>query len=236
MPRPRRALRPAVAGVLLAVLLTVGVVAAGAVTTGNASTRGVVLFVGDSNITFGSAEIDWTLTWRQHYERGYVPVLASRVGASIRTRNCLDARRCTQFDYWKLKLATILPKVNADAIVNDLGINDTTNPGTATTPGYSHYGQKIDWFMNLVGGKPVLWTNLPCAIEPPNRLTGCRTVNRALALARKRWRNLTVVPWNLLAYPHPRYMAFPGRDVHYSAAGEKAWSRLVVAALDDRFR
>ena len=38
--------------------------------------------------------------------------------------------------------------------------------------GLRHYGHKIDWFMSLVPRTtPVLWTNLPCAIEPPNRLS-----------------------------------------------------------------
>jgi hypothetical protein len=228
-------MRRGLVGVLLALLVTAGAVAAGAVNTTNAHTRGVVLFVGDSNMTLGATAIDWTLTWEQHHNNGYVPVLASRVGAAIRTPDCLDPTSCTHFNYWKLKLATILPKVNADAIVNGLGINDTASVGTATSPGYGHYGQKIDWFMNLVAGKPVLWTNLPCAIEPSGRLTGCKTVNAALSRARGRWRNLTVLAWNVVANDHPEYMASPGTNVHYSTAGEAAWSNLVVSALDARF-
>ena len=86
-------------------------------------------------------------------------------------------RAAHRFDYWKLKLASILPKVDADAIVNDLGIDDTFAPGTGTTPGYSLYDQKVDWFMDLVGGKPVSGSNLPCAIEPPDLMTGCKAVN-----------------------------------------------------------
>lgn len=221
--------------VLLALLLTAGAVGAGALTTSNAKTRGVVLFVGDSNITLGAAAINWMLTWQEHPNNGYVPVLAPRVGSAIRTPDCLDPNDCTTFDYWRLKLATILSKVDADAIVNNLGINDTARPGTNTTPGYDNYGLKIDWFMNLVGGKRVLWTTLPCVIEPESRLTGCRMVNHALVRARDRWPNLTVVLWNEVANSHPEYMASPGKDVHYSAAGAAAWSRLVVAALDARF-
>jgi hypothetical protein len=227
--------RPLV-GVLLVLLFSAGAVVADAVTTSNAETRGVVLFVGDSNITLGSAAIDVTLTWGQHNDNGYVPVLASRAGSMIRTPDCLNSPTpCTTFDYWKLKLATIMPKVNADVIVNDLGINDTATSGTATTPGYAYYGQKIDWFMELVGGKPVLWTNLPCAIEPPARRDGCQTVNWSLSLAAQRWPNLTVLGWNLVANNHPEYMSSPGEGIHYSAAGRLAWSKLVVDSLDDRF-
>jgi hypothetical protein len=121
------------------------------------------------------------------------------------------------------------------SLVNDLGINDTGKLGTATTPGYADYGQKIDWFMNSVGGKPVLWTNLPCAIEPPARLDACRQVNYALWFAPWRWPNLTVLYWNKVANSHPEYMAAPGEEVHYSVAGQWAWSKFVVDALDDRF-
>jgi hypothetical protein len=227
-------MRRALVFVLLTVVSSAGTLASGAVGTSNANTRGVVLFVGDSNITLGAAAIDWTLTWMQHNDNGYVPVLASRVGAAIRTPDCLDPTSCTHFNYWKLKLATILPKVDSDMIVNDLGINDTKEQGSATTPGYSHYDQKIDWFMSLVNGKRVLWTNLPCAIEPAARATGCRAVNDALSQAPARWPNLTVLAWDAVANSHPDYMASPGSDVHYSATGEAAWSDFVVSALDDR--
>jgi hypothetical protein len=191
--------------------------------------------VGDSNVTLSAYPIESTLTWQEHNNNGYVPVLASRVGAAIRTPDCLDSTNCSTFNYWKLKLATILPRVGADAIVNDLGINDTVSPGTATTPGFSYYGQKIDWFMNLVGGKHVLWTNLPCNIEPADRKTACQTVNTALSLADDRWTNLTVLSWNVAANSHPEYMASPGEGIHYSTAGDVAWAKFVVAALDARF-
>jgi hypothetical protein len=195
----------------------------------------VILFAGDSNITLSAEAIDLLLTTQTHNDNGYVPVVASRVGSAIRTEDCLNPTNCTTFNYWQGKLATILPKVNADAIVNDLGINDTPALGAASTPGYADYGQKIDWFMRLVSGKSVLWTNLPCAIEPANRRTGCRAVNTALSLATQRWPNLTVLAWDLVANLHPEYMASPGTDVHYGKLGQLAWAKFVVAALDKRF-
>jgi hypothetical protein len=224
-----------VSAVLLIVLLTAGVVAAGAVSTHNSGTRGVVLFVGDSNVTLGATQIDWATTWESHNDNGYVPVFASRVGAAVRTEDCVDVTNCTTFNYWRLKLAGILPKVDADVMVNNLGINDTASAGTAGTPGYSHYALKIDWFMKLVGGKRVFWTDLPCTIEPSDRMTGCNAVNDALRQAPQRWSNLTVLAWDTAANGHPEYMASPGKDVHYSAAGERAWTRLVVNALDAQF-
>jgi lysophospholipase L1-like esterase len=222
--------------IALVVLVIVGVAAVGAAsTTGNASTRAVVLFVGDSNITLSAENIDWDLTWNAHSDNGYVPVLASRVGSGIRTYDCLDETTCTTTDYWKTKLASFANKIVPDVIVNDLGINDTTQAGDATTPGYTHYNQKIDWFMALTGSAPVLWTTLPCSIEPPKRLDACNLENYQLVLAASRWPNLTVLRWDLAAAGHPEYMSSPGTDVHFSPAGMEAWTTNVLSALDRRF-
>ena len=213
-------------------LLSVGVVAAGAVATNNGQTRGVVLFVGDSNVTLGAGAVEWALTRKDNQ---YVPVLASRMGGRIRTPDCPVVNGCKTFNYWRFKLDSFRSKVNADVIVSDLGINDTIEPGTATGPGYSFYGRKIDWFMGLVRGKPVLWTTLPCSLEPPDRRTGCKTVNYELYRAHDRWPNLTILAWGNKAIGHQQYMAQPGRGVHYSDAGHTAWAEFVAAALDARF-
>ena len=229
-----RARRKLVVGLVLAACLSTGVVSAGAVgSTGNSATRGVVLFVGDSNITLAAEDIDWQLTSQAHNENGYVPVMASRIGASIRTADCLDPVGCLTFDYWSQKLATLDGKIEADAIVVNLGINDTLFPGTLTTPGYANYAKKIDWFMGLTGDTPVFWSNLPCSIEPASRTTGCVTIDYALALATPRWPNLTVVDWNKRAGSHFEYIT--PDDVHYTDAGLSSWTALVLAALDARF-
>src|SRR5262249_43275710 len=152
------------------------------------------------------------------------PVLASRVGASIRTYDCLDPTGCTTTDYWKTKLASLAGKVVPDAIVNNLGVNDTLQMGQPTTPGYNAYDQKIDWFMALADGRPVLWTNLPCTIEPPNIVAACNLIDSELAAAAARWPNLTVLDWNLASAGHTEYMQSPGTDVHYSTIGNAAWA------------
>jgi hypothetical protein len=41
--------------------------------------------------------------------KAYAPYSKFPVGAAIRTEDCLDYTNCTHFDYWKLKLASILP-------------------------------------------------------------------------------------------------------------------------------
>jgi hypothetical protein len=223
-------MRRALIAALLTLLLTVTAVTAGAVTTNSGQTRGVVLFVGDSNVTLAAQAIEMALTLKDDH---YVPVLASRMGARIRSADCLVVSTCTTFDYWRYKLASLNNKVNADVIVNNLGINDTAVPGTATTPGYAFYGRKIDWFMSLVRGKPVFWTTLPCALEPLDRRLGCKTVDYELYRARERWPNLKILAWGTRASSHPGYMLRTG-SVHYSEAGYASWAALVASALDAR--
>lgn len=224
----------------VAVFGVVGLLAVGAVmaatTTSNAKTRGVIMFAGDSNIYLNSFGIAAVLSGPgAHGDNGYVPVLASRPGVALRSPDCLVTAGCTTGDYWKVKLAGILPKIQADAYVTNLGINDTGSAGTATGVGYYSYSKKIDWFMQLIpAGKLVIWTNLPCSIEPPSRLTGCRTVNYALALAKARWSNLVIADWAAVANSHPEYIAQPGSDVHLSPAGHSAWIALVARELDSR--
>jgi hypothetical protein len=227
-------LRAAAAAAITAVVVAGAAAVGAAVTSGNASTRGVVLFVGDSNVTLAAGNIESVLAWNTHSDNEYVPVMASRVGASIRTYDCLNPTGCTTTDFWKTKLASLASKVAPDVIVNDLGINDALQAGQLTTPGYYRYGQKIDWFMALTGGRPVLWTNVPCSIEPADMLTGCELIDYQLASAVKRWPNLTVLDWNLVAAGHAEYMASPGTDVHYSSGGFAAWANYVVRALDRR--
>ncbi len=225
--------------VLIVTLTSIGIVKA--ITTKNSHNRGVIIFAGDSNISYASSFINANLTNNSpHYNNSYAPVLLARVGSAIRTPDCLDPTGCTTYNYWQQKLGETLTKIQPDAVVSDLGINDTTQLGTASTQGYSYYGLKIDWFMKLMPAvKYVFWTNLPCNIEPPSRLTGCNTVNTALSNARNRWPNLIVLDWATAANSHPEYMSEPvganNGAVHYSAYGYAAWSGLVVNALDSKF-
>lgn len=202
----------------------------------NAHVRGVVLFVGDSNVTLGATNIIWALTWEEHDDNGYVPIMASRVGASIRTYDCLDRAGCTSTDYWKTRLGELLPKVSPDVVVTNLGVNDTAGDGTPSTPGSAAYDDKIDWFMELVpDGTPVLWSNLPCAIGPPSRAERCAIVNEALAEAPARWSNLEVIDWSTDAAAHPEYMEEGADEVHLTAPGFRAWTALILEGLDARF-
>jgi len=228
----------AISAAVFAFALVCGVTVASYATVNtatNAQLRGVVLFVGDSNVTLSSAQIVAETTWETHLDDGYVPVLAARVGASIRTPDCIVVKGCTTYNYWQIRLAALLKRVHPNAIVNNLGINDTASLGTPTTRGYAAYGAKIDWFMRLLPpGVPVLWTNLPCTIEPKSRLVGCRDVDGALAAATKRWPDLIDVNWAGTADSHPDWMIFQGTtpEVHYTTIGDANWARLVVKMLD----
>jgi lysophospholipase L1-like esterase len=233
---------------LLAACLIFAILAADATNMpSGAHNRGVIMFLGDSNISRGAKWPVQDLTHGKgglvdadHLDNNYVPVFVARAGAGIRTADCLIARRdCKTYDFWKVKLRETFRNVQPNAIVIAVGINDTFTLGSESSPGYSEYAKKIDWFMNLLPSKPpVLWTNLPCEIEPPARIRGCDHVNDALALAPKRWPNLLVLDWAAVAKNHPEYMDpnLPTADrLHYSDAGYAAWSQLVVSALDAKF-
>ena len=230
--------RVVAAVVMVAVIAMVGsgsAVVAG--TDSRAHTRGVLLFVGDSNVTLSAPQIVWQTTYFAHEQDPYIPVLASRVGATIRTPDCRIASGCTTHNYWQIKLRATLSKVYPDAIVNNLGINDALAPGTQTTPGYSYYGKKIDWFMQLIPQDTrVFWTNLPCLIEPSTLVKGCHAVNDALSEARNRWPNLLMVSWGSRANGHPEYLVHPNGEpnVHNSAVGSAQWILQIIAAIDAR--
>jgi lysophospholipase L1-like esterase len=229
------------AGVFVLVLGSGAAVAtyAAANSASNAQVRGVVLFVGDSNVTLSAGQIVAATTWQMHFNNGYIPVLASRVGASIRSEDCLVAKGCHTDNYWQIRLRALFKRVHPNAIVNNLGINDTAFLGTPTTRGYAAYSAKIDWFMGLLPkGVPVFWTNLPCSIEPRSRLVGCRHVNAALTQATKRWPNLVVINWAAAADAHHEWMTSHGTSpgVHYTITGDSKWTNLVVKTLDAHLR
>lgn len=202
-----------------------------AITTSNAHTRGVVVFAGDSNILMSSGQITLVANSLEHESNGYTPVFVPKSGAGIRTRDCLESLGCPTTDFWGIKLGEIFTKVDPDAIVVNLGVNDTKSPGEEDTVGYYKYGKKIDWFMSkLPADTPVFWTTLPCTIIEQPRLEGCQNVNIQLALAPARWPNLTVLKWQVAANSHPEYIGTDG--VHYTPVGQKAYANFVTSALD----
>lgn len=190
----------------------------------------VVLLVGDSNLALASGQITFAMAVPGDgaVGDGYAPVVVSKVSAGIRTRDCAG---CNTFDYWEATLNDLDGRVEPDVIVTNLGINDARRPGVPGEVGYSDYATKIDWFMELTGDTPVLWTDLPCAIEPAIFHRGCAEINDALEVAPERWPNLTVVDWSGAASEHPDYIALPGKDVHNGIVGLNAWSSVVMAAL-----
>lgn len=81
----------------------------------------------------------------------------------------------------------------------------------------------------------MLWTNLPCNIEPAARLVGFYAASAALAAAPARHPNLVVLDWASVANPHPGWMATFAGGVHYERVGYSAWSALVTTAFESRF-
>lgn len=232
---------------LLATVMTAHQITARAasISNSNANDRAVVAFAGDSNMAFNgfqsvlNTNFGTTVFDSSQLDNNYVPVFITRVGSGIRTSNCLVAAGCTTTDFWKVKLAQTFTKVKPDALVTELGINDTNGPGTPTSPGYASYGQKVDYFMQQIPtATMVFWTNLPCQIEPPDRFTGCAAVNTALRQAVSRWHNLQIIDWSAAANTHPEYLPTIGPvhgRIHYTPAGYSAWTQLVMSSLDAKY-
>jgi hypothetical protein len=205
-----------------------------ALTTSPGNLRGVIVFVGDSNQTLSASQTAERLLDR---DNAYALVDIARPGSAVRTSDCPGERTpCASYDFWQTRIAALEAKVHPDAYVIDLGINDTVRPGTATSPGYSAYGTKIDWLLAQLGHVPIFWSNLPCSIEPAARANACAAVNAALTSAQARHDNLIEIDWSGAARGHRKYLgpANTGADIHLTVAGAIAWSTLIAATIDAR--
>lgn len=231
--------RVAVMLVVIVLALSASIASASSLYDVNADTqiRSTVLFVGDSIITKGAAEITATLTNRM--DGAHLPVFGSRGGMGIRgygPANCPPATYpagCDASNYWQVRIPKILATVTPSAVVIDLGANDVPLAGTATGLGYTNYAAKIDYLLAQLPSVPVIWTNLPCAIWPaPYNGTGCSIINNALAAAVSRHPNLTVLGWYAASKGHPEYI---GASPHYTDAGYTAWAKLVNSTLNSDF-
>jgi len=197
--------------------------------------RAVAVMVGDSNEALPATEVAAELLNR---DNGYAVVNISRPGATIRAPDCAwNNHTCASYDFWQHRLADARARIAPDAWIVDLGINDTVRAGSANGPGYANYAAKIDWLLAQLGKGRVLWTNLPCKIEPANRARGCAAVNAALADAPARHANLTVIDWAGVANGHRDYLgpADTFGAVHLTVRGRVAWAHLVATRLDALF-
>jgi hypothetical protein len=174
---------------------------------------GTIALVGDSNLLLGASAIDYVLLMNR--DNGWVTINGSRGGSGIRKYGG---------QFWSDRIAA-LP--DADMFLTNLGVNDTP---VATN--YANYDAKIDaWLSLLPGGKPVLWSTVPCRIiKPKNRLKGCRAVNAAIRSTPSRHPSVTVIEWAKTANSHPEWIASDGFGVHYTPIGYAAYANLVVKA------
>jgi hypothetical protein len=179
-----------------------------------------VAFVGDSNIVRGTRETIATLRGpdAHHAPRDYIPRFFAKAGMRLNPV------------FFAHELAT--RRFRPDAVVLNIGINDTLHPDL-----YAHYGERIDKFMSLVPTwVPVLYPTYPVPIEPQARRLGANAVNRAWAIATKRWPNLRIVRWGALAAQHPEWIdqtnPAPVQHVHYTGAGYAALAQFELNVLN----
>lgn len=126
--------------------------------------------------------------------------------------------------------ATELEGLKADVVIINLGINDAALAGEPDTQGFTSYDAKVDDLLALFPeGAEILWSNLPCDLEPPDWRRGCAAVNAALAAAADRWPSLTVVDWAAAA--RPGHFTDLGSNVHLSPEGGRAWAETIATAL-----
>lgn len=179
-----------------------------------------VAVLGDSNVLLYETGVRRNLD-------GYDITVAAKPGVALRGFTDSTTLRGCIGDYWPDVIKDLPP---VEAIVVQLGINDAAARGTESTPGYGNFGPKIDWFMELIpGGVPVLWSNLPCDLEPLAWRTGCVAINDALVVAADRWPDLTVIDWAAAATGRPEFIE--PDDIHLTFAGATAWIGLVRATL-----
>jgi hypothetical protein len=209
----RRAVKVMAVGVAACCLLVGTADAAG---RSPGTPAGTIALVGDSNLILGSAALQFALADR---DDGYLVVNAARSGSTIRADGG---------GFWQARLRGLKRAVDVNAYVVNLGINDTRTPGTPTGPGYADYRRKVDWLLGQFGSKtPVLWSNLPCAIEPAERAPGCAAINRALAAATRRHANLTVVDWAKAANTHAAWI----KGLHHTYAGQTEYAKLIARTV-----
>lgn len=166
-----------------------------------------VLCIGDS-ITYQSQDqVRFALG-----AAGWDPTIDGRSGAAIvQNRFIVD---------WHQDLERLVPEIDPDIVVVELGTNDDHSGGAEVARG-------IDAVMEPLRKVPrVVWANVK---------TGFRTeaaaldVNEQLLRASVRWPNLEVLDMAAHFADHPEWVSDDG--VHLSDAGKVEFARLVVRAL-----
>lgn len=179
-----------------------------------------VAFVGDSNVVRGTDATVATLRGAETHDaaRPYIATFFAKAGVRLSPA------------FFAHELAT--PRFHPDAVVLNIGINDTLSPDQ-----YARYGRRIDKFMSLFPiWVPVLYPTYPVTIEPSVRRPGVNAVNRAWWIATKRWPNLRIVRWGWYADQHPEWIdqsnPAPQQRVHYTEAGYDALARYEFNVLN----
>jgi lysophospholipase L1-like esterase len=165
-----------------------------------------VLVVGDSITEQSEDELTFSLR-----SAGWEPTVEGHSGSAI-----FGARWGVD---WKARLGELVPTVDPDVAVVELGTNDKDI-------GASDIAHGIDAAMEPLRHVPrVIWANVKTGF-----LTApvAEVVNEELRKATVRWPNLEVLDMGAHFAPHPEWLS---DGIHLNDAGKVEFGRLVIRAL-----
>ena len=124
--------------------------------------------------------------------------------------------------------------MSPDAIVTELGVDDTVGPGAATAARLLEIHEEDRMVHGVASSYDARCLDKPAVQSAVASAT--RELRARYALAWKtRFPNLTVVDWNLASTAISIHGLDPGSDVHLSPPGQTAWTNLVLNVLDAKF-
>ena len=191
------------------VLVLVGLVAVSALVAfgglgGHPGQR--VLFIGDSITAFSENELEFGLR-----AAGWDATVEGHSGAAlIQNRFIID---------WHQRLEELVPQVDPDVAVVELGTNDAHTSASEIARG-------IDEVMAPLATVPrVVWANVKTGFLTEEV---ARVVNEELRQATVRWPNLEVLDMAAHFHDHPEWIS---DGVHLNDPGKAELGRLVIRAL-----
>lgn len=178
-----------------------------------------VLVIGDSITVGASDDIVHVFNGVEKPYLRYLPAISASGGQGL---TYVGDRVADPNAFWSAHVASLMERGKPDSVVVSLGVNDCSR----LTPAY---GARIDNFMaGIPSSVPVYWLTIP----DPRKVMACEgTINAALAAAKTRWPNLTLLPWASTGNAHPAW--FDREGIHHTPEGQVQYAKFIKARLDE---